>query len=58
MRGERFGMIKFGSRCELFLPKDGGFEVAVRLGDKVHAGASVLARAVPVAASVVSEARG
>jgi phosphatidylserine decarboxylase len=53
-RGERFGMIKFGSRCELFLPKDAGFEVAVKLGDKVYAGKSVLARHAAIAAGVRS----
>ena len=51
-RGERFGMIKFGSRCELFLPKDAGFTVDVKLGDKVYAGESVLARSVQVPVEV------
>lgn len=45
-RGERFGMIKFGSRCELFLPEDAyaPFTVAVALGEKVYAGHTILAR--------------
>jgi len=43
-QGERFGMIKFGSRTELYLPlKDGArFDVAVKVGDKVNAGISPL----------------
>ncbi len=40
-RGERFGMIKFGSRTDLFLPLDAKVQVAV--GDKVRGGTSVLA---------------
>lgn len=42
-RGERFGMIKFGSRTELVLPREKGLEIKVKIGQKVHAGASVLA---------------
>ena len=41
-RGERIGMIRFGSRVDLFLPE--GAAVAVREGDKVKAGLSVIAR--------------
>ena len=40
--GERFGMIKFGSRVEVFLPAAEQFEVAVRLGQRVAAGRTVL----------------
>ncbi len=40
--GERFGMIKFGSRVELFLPASENFEVAVRLGQRVQAGRTIL----------------
>ena len=39
-RGERVGMIKFGSRVEVTLPA--GADVKVRKGDKVHAGRTVL----------------
>ncbi|HEX4611876.1 MAG TPA: phosphatidylserine decarboxylase family protein [Urbifossiella sp.] len=42
-RGERFGMIKLGSRTELVLPREAGLAVRARLGDKVKAGATVLA---------------
>lgn len=41
-RGEKFGMIKLGSRTELILPA--GVRVLVRPGDKVHAGSDVVAR--------------
>jgi phosphatidylserine decarboxylase len=41
-RGQRLGMIKFGSRVEMFLPAGGGFDVAVRLGRKVRAGETVM----------------
>lgn len=43
-RGERFGMIKFGSRTELYIPKDMPFELTVKVGDKVRAGLTVVAR--------------
>ncbi len=41
-RGERVGLIKFGSRVDVFLPK--GCEPRVKLGDRVQGGASVLAQ--------------
>ena len=41
-RGQRVGMIRFGSRCDLFLPD--GAEVLVHPGDKVKAGQTGLAR--------------
>jgi phosphatidylserine decarboxylase len=40
-RGERFGVIKFSSRVDLFLPCDA--EILVRPNDKVKAGVTVLA---------------
>jgi phosphatidylserine decarboxylase len=43
-RGERFGMIKFGSRTELYLEKVPTLRVAVRPGDRVRGGSSVLAQ--------------
>jgi phosphatidylserine decarboxylase len=42
--GQQFGMIKFGSRTELYLPADGNFKCMVNIGDKVKAGLSVLVR--------------
>jgi len=41
-RGERIGLIKFGSRVDLFVPD--ACDVVVAKGDKVHAGESALAR--------------
>lgn len=41
--GDRFGMIKFGSRTELLLPAR-DLEVLARVGDHVRGGASPLAR--------------
>lgn len=45
-RGERFGMIKFGSRTEILLPRV-GFQASVQIGDKVHGGTSILGRYAP-----------
>lgn len=42
--GERFGMIKFGSRTELYVPAREGVKCLVRKGDKVKAGLSPLVR--------------
>lgn len=41
-RGERFGLIKFGSCTELFLPL--GTELFVKKGDKVYGGETVIGR--------------
>lgn len=41
-RGQRIGMIKFGSRTELFIPVGADFEIMVKPGDKVKAGQTVL----------------
>jgi phosphatidylserine decarboxylase len=44
-QGEPFGMIKFGSRTELYVPSNGrNVECTVRVGDKVKAGETVLVR--------------
>ncbi len=42
-RGEKFGMIKLGSRTELILPAD-AVEIVVQPGDKVRAGSTIVAR--------------
>jgi phosphatidylserine decarboxylase len=42
-RGQRVGMIKFGSRCELLLPAELAGRVLVKVGQKVSAGGTVLA---------------
>ena len=41
-RGEIYGMIKFGSRTELYFPVD-GVEIKVKVGDAVRGGTSILA---------------
>lgn len=41
-RGERIGLVRFGSRADVWLPGDA--EILVKLGDHVRGGASVLAR--------------
>jgi phosphatidylserine decarboxylase len=43
-RGQKFGMIKLGSRTELILPKQEQLVVEVHAGQRVAAGSSVLAR--------------
>jgi phosphatidylserine decarboxylase len=49
-RGERVGLIKFGSRVDILLPGDAS--LAVRKGDKVKGGSSVLANVSPMSASL------
>lgn len=41
-RGERIGLVRFGSRVDVWLPKDA--EILVRVGENVQGGSSVLAR--------------
>ncbi|MGI8821313.1 MAG: phosphatidylserine decarboxylase [Chthoniobacterales bacterium] len=41
-KGERFGMIRFGSRTEVYLPMDA--TITVQVGDRVVGGATVIAR--------------
>ena len=43
-RGERFGMIKFGSRTELYVPAHERLKCMVRVGDTVKAGLTPLLR--------------
>jgi phosphatidylserine decarboxylase len=43
-RGQRFGMIKFGSRTELIVPQSPGLEIAVEMGQSVRAGLTVMLR--------------
>jgi len=40
-KGKRFGMIRFGSRLDVYLPTD--CKIDVNVGDKVKAGSSILA---------------
>ncbi len=39
-RGERYGVIKFSSRVDIYLPKDS--EIRVKIGDKVKAGETII----------------
>jgi phosphatidylserine decarboxylase len=41
VRGERIGMIRFGSRVEMTVPES--YDLSVRLGDKVRAGETIVA---------------
>nr|HDN00997.1 phosphatidylserine decarboxylase family protein [Deltaproteobacteria bacterium] len=40
--GERFGLIRFGSRLDVYVPKD--FSVLVKKGDRTAAGQTILAK--------------
>ena len=42
-KGQIYGMIKFGSRTELYIPAGMGIDVAVNVGESVRAGSSILA---------------
>lgn len=42
--GAIFGMIKFGSRTELYLPAQSTAKILVKQGDKVQAGLTILAK--------------
>lgn len=42
--GEKFGMIKFGSRTELYIAAGENVEILVRVGDKVKAGLTPVIR--------------
>jgi len=43
-RGEKFGMIKFGSRTELYIPKEHVKEISIKMNDKVKGGETIVAR--------------
>ena len=47
-RGQRLGLIKFGSRTDLILPAVAGLEPTVKLNDVVRGGSSVLMRYQPI----------
>lgn len=53
--GSRFGLIKFGSRTELIVPKQPSTQVLVSLGEKVRGGLTILVRQ-DVASANVSKA--
>ena len=41
-KGEHFGMIRFGSRVELFVPA--GTEIVAKIGDRAKGGETIVAR--------------
>ena len=43
-RGQRMGMIKFGSRTELLLPPDADVTIEAKIGDAVQGASTVLLR--------------
>jgi len=43
-KGDRIGMIRLGSRVDLYIPKNPKFDVCVKIGDKIKAGESRLAK--------------
>ena len=43
-KGRPYGMIKFGSRTELYLTRDECLTITVKVGEKVYAGTSVMAK--------------
>jgi phosphatidylserine decarboxylase len=43
-RGQKMGMIKFGSRTELIIPAGDDLEIKVAVGHKIMAGTTVMAR--------------
>jgi phosphatidylserine decarboxylase len=51
-RGERIGLVRFGSRVDVWVPKEA--EILVKLGENVKGGSSLLARwpAKPAAAKL------
>lgn len=54
-RGQRFGMIKFGSTTELYIPKAFKPEVTVRQGQYVYGGKTVLAKVTPPHGSEIEQ---
>ncbi|MCS7166387.1 MAG: phosphatidylserine decarboxylase [Gemmatales bacterium] len=43
-RGQRIGLIKFGSRTDLLVPLDGGWEPCVEPGQRVYGGTTIVFR--------------
>lgn len=54
-QGERYGMIKFGSRTELYLPAGMKLELAVKVGQTVTAGITPLAHIYPAAVEKIRQ---
>lgn len=43
-RGEKFGMIKLGSRTELILPEEENLQICIKVGERVKAGSTIIAQ--------------
>ena len=54
-RGQRVGMIKFGSRTDVIFPQPA--EISVKIGDRVKGGSSVLARVTAPRQTLASPSR-
>ncbi|MDI6765638.1 MAG: phosphatidylserine decarboxylase family protein [Bacteroidota bacterium] len=52
IRGKRFGMIRFGSRMDVMMPR--GTEIKVKLNDRVKAGETILAQRLTTAKEILS----
>lgn len=57
-RGQKFGMIKLGSRTELILPAEEGLSIDVKVGDRVYAGTSIMAHFVGQHAATAPSSNG
>lgn len=44
-RGERFGLIQFGSRTDLYMPA--GYQARVKIGDRVRGGETIVGQQLP-----------
>jgi phosphatidylserine decarboxylase len=42
-KGQRYGMIKFGSRTEIYMPNAEWFGLRIKIGDKLRAAQSIVA---------------
>jgi phosphatidylserine decarboxylase len=52
-RGERIGLVRFGSRVDIWLPQDA--QISVKVGDTVHGGSSTIARWSVLSTNLVSD---
>ena len=55
-RGERIGLVRFGSRVDVWLPK--GAQILVKVGESVKGGSSLIARWPAKPVSTPSQAKG
>ena len=56
-RGQAFGMIKFGSRTEIFIPKSANFRVRVKLRHHLKGGQTVIGTLEPPSETLGEQAR-